>query len=134
MDVTVRRFMKGTQKMSTIMITFGCKEDLEQALRNGVTVGNSPEDVHLYKPTPKVVQCFNCYKFDHTKAWCPRRTKCCQFCAQSHDELKECLIHKANDKSQYKCVNCREGGHDSFSKDCPTYKEKLAQAKQYSEL
>ncbi|KAL5272776.1 hypothetical protein ACHWQZ_G000821 [Mnemiopsis leidyi] len=67
MDVTIRRFMKGSKKMSTVMITFGCKEDLDQALKYGVKVGNSPEDVHLYKPTPKVVQCFKCFKFDHTK-------------------------------------------------------------------
>ena len=133
MDVTVRRFMKGNKKMSTVMITFGCKEDLEQALSNGVTVGPSPEDVHLYKPTPSVVQCFNCFKFDHTKVWCPKRIKCCQFCTQDHD-AKDCLIHKDENKSQYKCVNCDEGNHGSLSKDCRAYKDKLAQALQYSQL
>ncbi|KAL5264402.1 hypothetical protein ACHWQZ_G005480 [Mnemiopsis leidyi] len=37
MDVTIRRFMKGSKKMSTVMITFGCKEDLDQALTKTLT-------------------------------------------------------------------------------------------------
>lgn len=133
MDVTIRRFMKGSKKMSTVMITFGCKEDLDQALKYGVKVGNSPEDVHLYKPTPKVVQCFKCFKFDHTKVWCSKKKKSCRFCTQPHED-EECLIHKENDVSQFKCVNCNTNGHDSLSKECPTYKDKLAQTINYSEL
>ena len=133
MEVKARRFMKGPKTMSTVMITFGCKEDLEQALSNGLRIGRSPEDVHRYKPTPSVIRCYNCFKFDHTKVWCTKKTKCCQYCSQNH-EIKDCLILKAGDKSQYVCVNCEEGHHHSLSKDCPAYKDKLAQAIQYSEL
>ena len=132
-DVSVRRFKKGGKKMSTVMITFGLKEDLEYAIKNGLTIGRSPEDVHPYKPVPTVVQCFNCFKFDHTKVWCPKRTKCCQYCSQIHDPA-DCLIHQSGDTSQYKCVNCNEGQHDSLSRECSAYKEKLAQAIQYFDL
>ena len=128
-DVVVRRFIKAGKKLSTVMITFGCKEDLDLALHNGLTIGRSPEDVFLYEPVPTVIRCFKCFKFDHTQVWCTKRTKCCQYCSQNHD-VGECLI--ADKPSEYKCVNCTEGNHDSLSKNCPAYKDKLAQAAHHS--
>ena len=133
-DVSARRFMKGSKKMSTVLITFGCKEDLELALEKGLTIGPTPEDVYPYQPAPTVIRCFKCFKFDHTKAWCPKKNICCRYCSQNHENPEDCLIYQKNDTSQFKCVNCNEGNHDSLSKDCPAYKDKLAQAKLYAEL
>ena len=133
-NVTVKRFMKGSSKLSTVLLTFECREDLETCLNKGLTIGRSFEDVHPYKRTPTVLRCWKCWKFDHTAAWCTRKTKTCQYCAQDHDAA-DCLIHKDGDESQYKCVNCKEDrSHASSSNDCPAFLEKRAQAFQYTQL
>ena len=90
-----RRFVKGTQKLSTVLITFGCKEDLEHCLEHGLTIGRSPETVHPYRASPKVLQFWKCWRFDHTAAWCSKKKNICQYCAQVHEKT-ECLIHTEN--------------------------------------
>ena len=134
--VTVKRFVKGSSKLSTVLLTFGCKEDLETSLNNGLSIGRSFEDVHLYKPIPKAIRCWKCWILDHPAIWCSKKTKTCPYCAKDHD-AKECPIYNKDtqDEEQYYCVNCKEGGkHHSSSNDCPEYLNKCAQAQQYAQL
>ena len=132
-QVSARRFVKGTQKLSTVLITFGCKEDLEHCLEHGLTIGRSPETVHPYRASPSVLRCWKCWKFDHTAAWCSKKKKICQYCAQVHEDT-ECIIHTKNAHDQYKCVNCQSNrNHPSSSNECPAYLEKLDQIQRFAQ-
>ena len=135
-NVSVKRFRKGSSTLSTVLLTFGCKEDLDTCLNNGLDIGRSPEDVHPYKRSPSVLRCWKCWRFDHTEKWCTKKSRTCQYCAQNHDS-KDCISHGKDPQhdSQYKCVNCQDNRqHPSSSNECPAYLNKLAQASLFAQL
>lgn len=60
---------------------------------------------------PAVKQCFNCYRFGHTKAFCRKQNKLCVICGD--------IAHGHCDK-KYNCINCG-GNHKANDKRCKTY-------------
>ena len=97
---------KGADKVptNTFFLTF-CSVRLPECIK----VGFLNVKVTLYVPSP--LRCFRCQKFGHVKDKCPGK-EVCGTCAKA--------VHEGKCSSPALCVNC-EGGHPSFSKECPQW-------------
>ena len=124
--ITVRRFVtKEEKRLFTVMVTFSKYSHYEKALEHEqMLIGRSYCPIRKYTPKPYVIQCFNCYQFDHQSAWCSRR-KACPYCAQQHDQ-DNCTVHLEEKTDEYRCVNCPTNRIDaSTSRSCPAYIAKI---------
>ena len=76
-------------------------------------VGLCRVSVRPYIPNPR--QCYNCYKFRHTKNFCREKDEICGKCGQTGHGYDDC------NGSPF-CVNCK-GDHPSSSRACPVWKQ-----------
>ena len=123
-NIIVRRFInKAGRKLFTVMVTFDKRENYQAALDNEqILIGRTFCPFKKYIPKPHVVQCFNCYQFDHQASWCTKKTSC-PFCAQQHTS-DECPNKELSE--EMRCVNCiGNNKHSSTSQNCPSYVAKL---------
>jgi hypothetical protein len=92
-------------------LTVESKEAYERLLVEKVWIGFCP-----FKPEPivKVLQCFNCQQFGHTKATCKNEIVCLR-CSGKHTS-KECQ------SNTLKCNNCG-GKHATCARNCPKMME-----------
>jgi hypothetical protein len=93
---------------ATVILTFD-----SSVLPKEIKAGYLNIKVEAYIPNP--LRCFQCNRFGHPKDRCKRKACCARCGSLEHTSDKEC-------NKQPHCVNC-EGGHSSFSKDCPKWKE-----------
>ena len=68
----------------TVLVLFSSSEKLEEAKRKSVFLDNVNCEIGVFEPKASITQCFNCYGFDHTVVWCPKKQKVCPHCSQSH--------------------------------------------------
>lgn len=62
-----------------------------------------------------VSQCSGCWKFNHSRNYCPTKKIICPKCGEKHDNCAT---------KEFKCINCG-GPHIALDKNCPAYlKEK----------
>ena len=130
-NIAVRRFInKAGKRLSTVMITFDKLDNYQASIsKDQVLIGRSYCPFRKYVPKPYVVQCFNCYQFDHHADWCSR-TRACPYCADNH-KADDCT--KKETAEHQKCVNCKKDNkHPSTSKACPSYLSKLEAVSLYN--
>ena len=76
-----------------------------------VSVFRMKYKVRAYIPDP--MQCYRCQRLGHTSKSCTAKYQRCMLCGGAHSK-NECTAVK-----RY-CVNCREEGHPSNSRQCPS--------------
>lgn len=91
-----------------------------------------PRDIQVFgldmqiKPyVPPVTQCFNCFRYGHTKKICKSKKKCLN-CGSL--ELENETPHRKEDGSflcQIKCILCNSDEHRSSSKTCMEFERQL---------
>ena len=64
-----------------------------------------------------VIQCRNCWHFNHNDRVCTRKTAICSNCGLAHDLHGQCTNPTV-------CINCK-GPHKSSSSECPIYRRFL---------
>ena len=125
---TAKRFVnREGQKLHTVIITFATKRDLDQAINNRIIMNYTPFDIRKFIPRPSVVQCYNCYKFNHISTICRTRSngkQICPVCSQNHNRSNCLIFQHINEKAQFKCVNCN-GQHKATDRNCPKYLEQV---------
>ncbi|KAJ8723811.1 hypothetical protein PYW07_007791 [Mythimna separata] len=115
----IKRFKKklpdgSITSLPTVLVTF-----LNTNRPNHVTYEHLWFEVREYfKP---LVQCFKCYKFNHTSGSC-KNAQVCSICAGNH-YYKDCL-----QKDKIKCNNC-QGPHVAVAYECPLKASKVAEIK-----
>ncbi|CAG4983542.1 unnamed protein product [Colias eurytheme] len=89
-----------------------------ECVRIGFEGPTLPPFIYIYELRVKVdtyifpvTQCTHCWRFGHTKKFCPSNRIICPKCADHHENC---------DTTIFKCSNCR-GSHTAFSRICPTY-------------
>ncbi|CAG4953201.1 unnamed protein product [Colias eurytheme] len=89
-----------------------------ECVRIGFEGPTLPPFIYIYELRVKVdtyifpvTQCTHCWRFGHTKKFCPSNRIICPKCADHHENC---------DSTIFKCSNCR-GSHTAFSRICPTY-------------
>ena len=117
---TARRFRKKSGPTHVVLLTFDNKEDLVKAANVRIPIGNTIFRARPYEIRPRVIQCYQCNKFNHIARNCTATARICAFCCKSHHE-KDCDIKNQQLESQYKCSNCT-GNHSALSKECSIYK------------
>ena len=107
-----------TTPLTTVKVDFVSESNLKFALQNGVVIEHVHYQVEEYIEKPRVIQCFNCFKFGHPSHLCTRRQSC-RNCSKEHSHL-DCTTPP----HRYFCSNCN-GCHTATSQVCPIYKETL---------
>lgn len=67
----------------------------------------------LVKPfIPKVIQCYKCLRYGHTKSVCKQTMTTCENCA---------TIHEGECDKRRRCFNCKSPEHHSKDPNCPEF-------------
>ncbi len=70
-----------------------------------------------FERVSRIVQCFNCYKFDHIAKSC-RNDSFCHKCDKEH-KSKEC----SKDEEYMHCSNCKKEGRKLWMRSCFRWKK-----------
>lgn len=114
--VAVNHFSKLTYNAFTIELE---KTPNVENILDLTTLGNQQIEVEKLTPQHKIVQCYRCQLFGHTKNYCSRPYTCVK-CAGSH-KAGDC--NKTSEEDA-KCANCG-GGHPASFRGCNAYKRAL---------
>lgn len=111
----------GFTNTGVFLLTFNSSDRPEKIL-----IGHEQFDVQIFVPRP--LQCNQCFKFGHTKRFCSNK-KVCGNCGEEDHDMENCVSENP------RCVNCNLS-HNSYSKDCSTYKEEteIAQIKESGKI
>jgi len=69
---------------------------------------------------PRVLQCYNCWRFGHVEKAC-RSARRCGTCSQSHEDVEE-----SGCSNPPSCRNCHGGDHENDDPNCPKRAEEKA--------
>ena len=113
-----KRFINRNKKPLKVgVITLSCHQHLIKLLEGEIFLCNLLMKTEEYIPRRKVIQCYNCKKFDHVQKWCPHSHSCIN-CSKPHSDI-DCKT-----PAQITCANCKQN-HSSFDKNCPVYLQKV---------
>ena len=116
-----RRFKNSNGPTFSVLITFGTKEDLQNAEMNHIFINDMRFRLRPYTSKPRVIQCYNCNKFKHIAPICSGK-QVCAFCGENH-KISECKIRDEGSSEAYSCSNCGKKGHSAIDKECEVYKK-----------
>lgn len=105
------------QSMAHLAIRYTSPEAANYALLNGIFICGTR--VMSIKGKREPLRCLSCHGWDHLAASCTRGDKC-GTCAGAHRTAT------CNSRT-YHCTPCDSAGHASWSRECPTFREKCAQ-------
>ena len=103
-----------------VLLVFSSKAEMEKASSERITIGNTIYRTRPYEIKKRLIQCYQCFSFNHIARNCTK-ARVCPFCCGSHED-KDCEIKKKKETEKYVCINCR-GNHAALSKDCDVYKK-----------
>lgn len=122
-NATATRFVnRFKEKLHTVAITFDCQEDLQKCLNEGIVISYTHYNVERFIPKRRVIQCYNCFGYDHPAVWCKKTQKICKYCTKTHTTNSVCQVKEKPE--EYKCINCEEP-HMATDPKCKKYIEKL---------
>lgn len=112
-NTEIKRIQRNGKPTRAIKVQFDNTTDLEKAINNNITIDNLIIRVEEMSMQPRVIQCFNCFRFNHIQDRC-RSSKTCPTCSELYDET-----HDSCNKEVH-CINCN-GPHASTDRQCPLY-------------
>ena len=107
--------------LGTIKVDFKDRQKLQDAIENTMKIQHQRYIVEEHKRKPRLVKCNRCQKFGHIQRYCYAKEPKCGKCSKSDHETKDCTI-----TSGFKCAHCN-GNHETASKQCKVWNEKLAE-------
>ena len=101
---------RNPRALKTIKLVFSDIDKLEYVYNNGFKLfgySATSDDINKHKAvdSPRIVQCFKCFKFDHSSSNCNLRESKCSVCGEFH-HYSECQR-----KDTPVCLNCGKGHH-----------------------
>jgi hypothetical protein len=122
LGLTCRRLIaaKNNQPTNKVKITFPNKIDLENAIKNGKTVGAMLHKCVEYRSSfSNLTQCYKCQGYSHMAGKCQAETKCSR-CSGPHSK-------SVCDSTTIKCSNCG-GNHTAGFPGCSVRKQSAVEA------
>lgn len=115
--VEVKRFVKYSKNkeqtiLNRVLLTFTGK-----SLPSHIIMDNILFPVMSYREP--VLQCFKCYRFNHSTRACNKPEALCRRCGQHHS-IPDGSNFPTDCTNEAKCVNCK-GNHPSNDKSCPVF-------------
>ncbi|KAG2059500.1 hypothetical protein BDR06DRAFT_928227 [Suillus hirtellus] len=106
-----------TQRTAHVAITLNSKIAANQIIRFGLPIEG--KKVYGRKLLTEPTRCLKCHTFNggHIAMNCPNENNICGTCGAEH-QMATC---KVDDPAFYHCVNCKEDGHASWSRECPVF-------------
>ena len=114
-----------TKTASTITIESTMPEDANKIMDEGLIWQGELFQCERYERQCRVKQCYKCERYGHIGAQCKAATVC--GCPVQEHNTRECPP-KAGQSVPRKCAGFW-GGHEAWSRQCPTRKDKIAKAK-----
>ena len=115
-NTKVRRFFSSVNLHPLPIICITCDKQLAiKYIQEGLDLFGKTQQCEAYKKP--IIRCYNCQKFNQIAKHC-REQQGCHNCRQQHQKSQTC-------KNLPYCVNCKQQGHQSSSRNCQTYKEKV---------
>ncbi len=99
---------------SASIVRAKCQDEfhVQSLIKNGLYIGYFHYKVEKYIKPIHVIQCLNCYQFDHKANECQNETSC-KKCGENH-VVDECTANSV------KCSNCN-GAHKATYKQCSIF-------------
>ncbi|KAG2108903.1 uncharacterized protein F5147DRAFT_531038, partial [Suillus discolor] len=106
-----------TQRTAHVTITLNSKIAANQIIRFGLPIKG--KKVYGRKLLTEPTRCLKCHTFNggHIAMNCPNENDTCGTCGAEH-RTATC---KVDDPAFYHCINCKEDGHTSWSRECPVF-------------
>ena len=115
-NTKVRRFFSSANLHPLPIICITCDKQLAiKYIQERIDLFGKTQQCEAYKKP--IIRCYNCQKFNQIAKHC-REQQGCHNCRQQHQKSQTC-------KNLPYCVNCKQQGHQSSSRNCQTYKEKV---------
>ena len=78
--VTARRFRNKFGPTHIVLLNFESRDELDKANDTKIPIGNVIFRVRPYEQRPRLIQRYNCNKFNHIARNCSARTRTCAYC------------------------------------------------------
>jgi hypothetical protein len=107
------------QTVAHLIAKFNAPEPANKVLRDGAILNGQRLRAEMLEAEP--MRCANCNSYEHLAAECKNHAACA-VCSHAH-RTAECGVR--GDPTQYRCVNCKQGGHTAWDHSCPDYLRRL---------
>ncbi|KAF8964627.1 hypothetical protein BDZ97DRAFT_1626166, partial [Flammula alnicola] len=111
---------KEYQSTAHMIITFTDVNVANRSIIAGLIICH--RKVWVAKCKKELVRCMKCHGWNHVAWECVAQTDTCGTCAGKEHWMKDCPDKK--NKNKWRCVSCNTGGHASWSRECPVFKQK----------
>ena len=85
----------------------------------------SRKNAMIFSRKCRIIQCFNCYEYDHIEKMC-KNVKKCDHCAKRHDTNR---CSKDEIEITHKCINCEQTEHQAWARMCSVRQKKMKKFK-----
>ena len=85
----------------------------------------SRKNAIIFSRKCKIIQCFNCYEYDHIEKMC-KNVKKCDHCAEGHDTNR---CSKDGVEVTHKCANCEQTEHQAWTRMCSIRQREMKRSK-----
>ena len=85
----------------------------------------SKKNAIIFSRKCRIIQCFNCYEYDHIEKMC-KNVKKCDHCVEKHDTNR---CNKDEIKITHKCINCEQTKHQAWARMCSVKRRKMKKFK-----
>ena len=92
---------------SSLIVETEFSEKINRIIIEEFLKEESRKNAVIFSRESRIIQCFNCYKYDHIEKMCKNLTKC-DHCAESH-ETNRCS--KDEIEITHRCINCEQTEH-----------------------
>ncbi|ETW81099.1 hypothetical protein HETIRDRAFT_27883, partial [Heterobasidion irregulare TC 32-1] len=117
------RRMEG-QRTAHLLAKFKSANAANKAIREGLTIAGKL--VYGRKSQQEPRRCLKCQQIgQHFAAQCHQEGESCGTCGKNH-ATKDC---REQNPDHFWCVNCKVGGHASWDRMCPRFREEAERLK-----
>ena len=116
--VNCRRILKNRKPTRCVQVDFKSAEGLKNAIENRVKIDNMSCKVDIFNFSPRLMQCYSCFRYGHFSVDCSDNKKC-RNCSRDYHG-KECHYES-------KCINCASD-HGASAVECPIRQRKYESA------
>ena len=85
----------------------------------------SRKNAIIFSRKCRIIQCFNCYEYNHIEKMC-KNVKKCDHCAERHNTNR---CNKGEIKITHKCINCEQTEHQAWTRICSVKRKEMKRFK-----
>ena len=111
----------------SLIIKIKFSKEINKIIAKKLLKRKSKKNAIIFSRKCKIIQCFNCYEYDHIEKMC-KNVKKCDHCAKRHDTNR---CNKDEIEITHKCINCEQIKHQTWTRMCSIKQKKWRDLKKY---